>query len=72
MSVADVKKNAQDKMAKSIDTLKADLAKVRKLAQLLDAQFEIFGQKVGWDAIVTADRDPERAKPNPTRLQEMI
>jgi ribosome recycling factor len=29
MSVADVKKNAQDKMAKSIDTLKADLAKVR-------------------------------------------
>ena len=29
MSVADVKKNAQDKMAKSIDTLKANLAKVR-------------------------------------------
>jgi len=29
MSVADVKKTAQDKMAKSIDTLKADLAKVR-------------------------------------------
>jgi len=29
MSVADVKKNAQDRMAKSIDTLKADLAKVR-------------------------------------------
>src|SRR3954468_14070456 len=29
MSVADVKKNAQDKMGKSIDTLKADLAKVR-------------------------------------------
>ena len=29
MSVADVKKNAQDKMVKSIDTLKADLAKVR-------------------------------------------
>jgi len=29
MSVADVKKNAQDKMAKSIETLKADLAKVR-------------------------------------------
>jgi ribosome recycling factor len=29
MSVADVKKTAQDKMMKSIDTLKADLAKVR-------------------------------------------
>ena len=29
MSVADVKKTAQDKMAKSIETLKADLAKVR-------------------------------------------
>ncbi|TFW32977.1 ribosome recycling factor [Massilia horti] len=29
MSLADVKKNAQDKMAKSIDTLKGDLAKVR-------------------------------------------
>lgn len=29
MSVADVKKNAQDKMVKSIDTLKANLAKVR-------------------------------------------
>jgi ribosome recycling factor len=29
MSVADVKKNTQDRMAKSMDTLKADLAKVR-------------------------------------------
>jgi ribosome recycling factor len=29
MSVADVKKNAQDRMAKSIETLKGDLAKVR-------------------------------------------
>jgi ribosome recycling factor len=29
MSLADVKKNAQDRMAKSIDTLKGDLAKVR-------------------------------------------
>jgi ribosome recycling factor len=29
MSVADVKKTAQDKMAKSIETLKGDLAKVR-------------------------------------------
>ena len=29
MSLADVKKNAQDRMAKSIETLKGDLAKVR-------------------------------------------
>jgi ribosome recycling factor len=29
MSLADVKKNAQDRMVKSIDTLKGDLAKVR-------------------------------------------
>jgi ribosome recycling factor len=29
MSLADVKKNAQEKMAKSLETLKADLAKVR-------------------------------------------
>jgi len=29
MSLADVKKNAQDRMVKSIDTLRADLAKVR-------------------------------------------
>jgi len=29
MSLADVKKNAQDRMVKSIDTLKANLAKVR-------------------------------------------
>ena len=29
MSVADVKKNAQERMAKSLETLKADLAKVR-------------------------------------------
>ena len=29
MSLADVKKNAQERMNKSIETLKADLAKVR-------------------------------------------
>jgi ribosome recycling factor len=29
MSIADIKKNAQDKMGKSLETLKADLAKVR-------------------------------------------
>lgn len=32
--------------------LEADLARVRKLAKLLDAQFEIAGVKVGWDSIV--------------------
>src|SRR5215217_16080 len=34
------------------DELDADLAKVRRLAKLLDAEFEILGRKVGWDAIV--------------------
>jgi hypothetical protein len=34
------------------DELEADLAKVRRLAQLLDAEFEIAGRKIGWDAIV--------------------
>jgi hypothetical protein len=32
--------------------LEADLAKVWRLAQWLDAEFEIAGRKVGWDAIV--------------------
>lgn len=32
--------------------LEEDLARVRRLAKLLDAQFEIAGIKVGWDAIV--------------------
>jgi hypothetical protein len=34
------------------DELDADLAKVRRLATLLDAEFEVLGRKVGWDAIV--------------------
>ena len=34
------------------DELEADLAKVRRVATLLDAKFEILGRKVGWDAIV--------------------
>ena len=34
------------------DELDADLTKVRRLATLLDAEFEIAGRKVGWDAIV--------------------
>ena len=32
--------------------LEADLQRVRQLAQLMDAQFEIAGIKVGWDAII--------------------
>lgn len=32
--------------------LEADLERVRKLAKLLDSQFEIAGVKLGWDAIV--------------------
>ena len=34
------------------DELDVDLAKVRRLAKLLDAEFEVLGRKVGWDAIV--------------------
>ena len=34
------------------DELEADLAKVRRVSTLLDAQFEILGRKVGCDAIV--------------------
>ena len=36
----------------SVSTLEADLEKVRQLARLLDAQFEIGGVKVGWDSII--------------------
>jgi hypothetical protein len=32
--------------------LEADLSRVRQLAQLMDAQFEIAGIKIGWDAII--------------------
>jgi hypothetical protein len=34
------------------DELDGDLAKVRRLAKLLDAEFELAGRKIGWDAIV--------------------
>ena len=34
------------------EDLEADLIRVRKLAKLMDAQFEIAGVKVGWDSIV--------------------
>jgi hypothetical protein len=32
--------------------LEADIERVRKLATLLDAQFDIGGYRVGWDAII--------------------
>ena len=32
--------------------LDADLERVRRLASIMDAQFEIAGVKVGWDAII--------------------
>lgn len=32
--------------------LQADLVRARKLADLMDAKFEIAGIKVGWDAII--------------------
>jgi hypothetical protein len=32
--------------------LEADLARVKQIANLLDAQFEIAGFKFGWDAII--------------------
>ena len=38
--------------AGSAESLEADLEKVRRLAKLLDAEFEIGGVKYGWDAIV--------------------
>ncbi|MEW6759360.1 MAG: ribosome recycling factor [Pseudomonadota bacterium] len=50
MSLADVKKNAQDRMTKSIDTLKANLAKVRTgraHAGILDSvMVEYYGSPV--------------------------
>ena len=36
----------------SRSSLEEDLERVRKLARVLDAQFEIAGFKFGWDAIV--------------------
>jgi hypothetical protein len=35
-----------------VTELEVDLERVRKLATLMDAQFEIAGIKVGWDAII--------------------
>jgi hypothetical protein len=40
------------KVARVTSDLEADLEKVRRLAKLLDAEFEFRGVKYGWDAIV--------------------
>jgi HAD superfamily hydrolase (TIGR01509 family) len=38
----------------------------------IDMHLERLEQAVGWDAILTADRDPSRAKPNPTMYLEAL
>jgi len=38
----------------------------------IDLHLERLEQTVGWDAIVTADRDSSRAKPNPTMYLEAL
>jgi HAD superfamily hydrolase (TIGR01509 family) len=38
----------------------------------IDMHLERLEQAVGWDAIVTADRDAARAKPNPTMYLEAL
>jgi beta-phosphoglucomutase-like phosphatase (HAD superfamily) len=38
----------------------------------IDMHLERLEQSVGWDAIVTADRDASRAKPNPTMYLEAL
>jgi HAD superfamily hydrolase (TIGR01509 family) len=38
----------------------------------IDMHLERLEQSVGWDAIVTADRDAARAKPNPTMYLEAL
>src|SRR3954470_371368 len=38
----------------------------------IDLHLERLEQAVGWDAIITADRDADRAKPNPTMYLEAL
>ena len=38
----------------------------------IDLHLERLEQAVGWDGIITADRDAERAKPNPTMYLEAL
>jgi HAD superfamily hydrolase (TIGR01509 family) len=38
----------------------------------IDMHLERLEQSVGWDAIITADRDASRAKPNPTMYLEAL
>ena len=38
----------------------------------IDMHLERLERTVGWDAIITADRDPERSKPRPTMYLEAL
>jgi HAD superfamily hydrolase (TIGR01509 family) len=38
----------------------------------IDMHLKRLERTVGWDAILTADRDPQRAKPNPTMYLEAL
>jgi HAD superfamily hydrolase (TIGR01509 family) len=38
----------------------------------IDTHLARLERAVGWDAIVTADHDPQRAKPNPTMYREAL
>src|SRR5206468_2386870 len=38
----------------------------------IDMHLQRLEQAVGWDAILTADRDADRAKPNPTMYLEAL
>ena len=51
MSAVTVDVNRVEPTEKVLD-LDADLRRVRQIAQLMDAQFEIAGIKLGWDAII--------------------
>jgi len=52
MMSAAIPVNVKVARARVQDDLEADLEKVRRLAKLLDAEFEFRGVKYGWDAIV--------------------
>jgi hypothetical protein len=36
----------------SLEVLQADLKRARRLAQLMDSEFEIAGYRIGWDPII--------------------
>jgi hypothetical protein len=51
MSAISVQAQRVERKAAQV-SLETDLERVRTLAKLLDAQFEIAGIKLGWDAII--------------------